>query len=59
MIEITAVMAIVQVFLAFVNVVTCIWEHDTRQMLPWILSGLGWFVVVVQMLKRILDGESR
>lgn len=59
MIEAMAVMGIVQCLLSLVNVVNCLWEHDTKTLLPWILSGLGWFVVSLQMLKRIVDGETK
>ena len=57
MIEVMAVMGLFQVIVATVNIVVCIWEHDTRTLLPWMLSFLGWFVVSLQMAKRIMDGE--
>jgi hypothetical protein len=58
MIESIAAMAAIQVLLAVANIVNCLWEHDTKTLLPWVLSGLGWFVVVLQMVKQIMEGES-
>ena len=58
-IETIAVMAVLQVLLAAANAVSCLWDHNTRELWPWILSGLGWFVVMLQMIKRIMDGETR
>jgi len=55
--EVILVAAVLQMVLAVSNIVSCLWEHDTKTLLPWMFSFLGWFIVGAQMMRRI-EGEK-
>ena len=58
MIEAQAVLAVFTLIGCLVNIVVCIWDHDTRQLLPWCVAFLGWFVAICQLMIRMNKGES-
>ena len=59
MIEALAIAAIFNGVTCLVNIIACIWEHDTRQLLPWVVALFGWFVALCQLLIRMNNGESK
>jgi hypothetical protein len=40
--EAYVLLVLVNVVVALVNVLVCIWEHDTHALMPWVLGLLAW-----------------
>lgn len=57
MIEIIIIFSLVNMVFSLVNIVQCIWNHDTNMLLGWCCSFLGWFVAFCQVIQRIQKGE--
>ena len=58
MIESLVIAAIFSGVTCLVNIIVCIWEHDTRQLLPWFVALCGWFVAFCQLMIRMNKGDS-
>jgi hypothetical protein len=46
-------MVMLNILVATVNIVVCIWEHDTKTLLPWVLGCLAWFSNFFWGLRRM------
>jgi hypothetical protein len=43
----------VNILFAVANMVSCIWEHDTKTLLPWTLAGIAWLCNFFWGLRRM------
>lgn len=47
----------VNIVIAVVNMVVCIWDHDTHTLLPWVLGALSWTSNFFWGLRRMGEGK--
>jgi len=51
------VLTMVNIVASVINMVICIWNHDTQTLLPWTFSALGWVGNFFWGLRRL--GENK
>jgi hypothetical protein len=51
------VLTMVNIVASVINMVICIWNHDTQTLLPWVFSALGWGGNFFWGLRRL--GENK
>ena len=58
MIEFLFVCSLMTMIGSIANIVNALWEHDTKNLLPWLCCFAGWFVAFCQISKQILKVKN-